>query len=231
MIDQDKLVRLAAVRNFIALPPATIPSGYVNALRTVMKEYQLSLLANADHPNTQMAFAGLALSFKNIPASKAAIEEALSLDPQLSDAWIMMARLNTALKRPDLVQKNMTDALQKLPNSPTILHFFGNYLTSQRQFDTAKTYLEKAIELSKGDRVIRSDYAAALSQMGQYDQAIVILSQLVEEKKEVGVLFLLANAQLRSNDRVAARKSVLKLLSIDPSFQVTDDLKALFSKD
>lgn len=228
--DDSKLVRLAAVRSFMNLPPNAIPKKYVQAIRSAMGEYQSSLLANADHPNTQMALAGLALSFQNTPASKAAIKEALALDPQLTDGWIMLAQINMAEKRPDLVNETMEKALDELSNSSEILHFFGNYLASQRQFDKAQGLYKKAISISDENRIIKSDYAAILSQMGKNDQAIEILNLLIEEEKNPRFMFLLSNAQLQSGDRDGARKTVLKLLSIDPSFPIPNDLIALFSE-
>jgi len=138
-------------------------------------------------------------------------------------AWIMLA-----LKRPDLINENMEDALGVLSNSSELRHFFGNYPASQRHYDKAQKFFMKAISISEEHRIIRSDYAVSLRQMSNNDQAIEIFLQLVDEEQNSRFLFLLFNVQLQSSDREGARKTVLKFLSIDPSFSIFDELSALF---
>ncbi len=61
-----------------------------------MREYQQALTAKADFPETQMAIAGTALTFRNFAAAESAFAEAVHMDPQLAGAWQMIARLRAA---------------------------------------------------------------------------------------------------------------------------------------
>ena len=52
-----------------------------------MREYQRSLVAKADFPESQMVIAGTALVLRNLLAAEHAFAEAVTLDPQLTRAW------------------------------------------------------------------------------------------------------------------------------------------------
>ena len=59
-------------------------------------DYRQSLQAKADFPETQMAIAGTALTFREFRAADRAFNEAVGMDPQLVGAWMMIARLRAA---------------------------------------------------------------------------------------------------------------------------------------
>jgi cytochrome c-type biogenesis protein CcmH/NrfG len=62
-----------------------------------MREWQATLLAKADFPETQMAIGGVALALRNPAAGTRAFREAVVMDPQLVEGWIMIARISAAL--------------------------------------------------------------------------------------------------------------------------------------
>jgi tetratricopeptide (TPR) repeat protein len=226
--DDVKAVRIVAARGFVNLPPQSLSVQNRANLGKALREMQMSLVANADHPNTQMALAGLALSFRNIQAANAAIKEALVLDPQLTDAWIMKARLEISQKRPDLVEQTMIQATKKLPNSPIIHHFFGNYLASQKRFPEALKSIEKAVSLAINDRTIYIDYARITGQSGDHLKVLKLAEELlVTKNNDVDVLFLKANAALNMNKQKTARATVIKLLMLEPAYPITEDMRTL----
>jgi cytochrome c-type biogenesis protein CcmH/NrfG len=59
-------------------------------------EFQRSLAANADFPETQLAIAGTALVFKDLSVADRAFSEAVRMDAQQINAWIMIARIRAA---------------------------------------------------------------------------------------------------------------------------------------
>jgi len=223
--DKIRAVRIAAARSLITISPTHFTPDQRELFSGAFIEFQESLLASADHPSTQMGLAGLALSFRNINAAKAAIGEALIIDPQLSDAWIMRAKLETAERRPDLVEKTMKDAQAALPDSFVIFQYFGNYLASQRQYDRAISNLEKAVLLSDDDPFILTDYAAVLSQAGEYPKALTVLEDLLGKQPDnVTVLFLKANAQLELGETEQSKKTVKQLLAINPDYPLPQSM-------
>jgi predicted CXXCH cytochrome family protein len=223
--DKTRTVRIAAARSLITVSPAVFTPAQRQLFSTAFIDYQKFLLAGADHPSTQMGLAGLALSFRNIPAAMAAINEALAIDPQMSDAWIMKANIENAQRRPDLVEQTMKDAKAALPNSSVIHQYFGNYLASQRQYDLAITSLEKAVALSDSDPAVLTDYAAVLGQSGKYSETLIVLDTLLDKQPDnVTALFLKANAHLEMGQKGLSRKTVQRLLAINPDFPLPEAL-------
>ncbi len=223
--DKSKIVRITAARSLISTPSTFFTSDQRELFSGAFIAFQKSLLAGADHPSTQMGLAGLALSFRNIRAAKAAIQEAINIDPQLSDAWIMKARVETAEKRPDLVEQTMKAAKKALPNSTVIFQFFGNYLAGQRQYDRAISSLEKAAALSGNDPTVLTDYAAVLGQARKYQEALDVLNTLlIEQPDNVTVLFLKANAQLELGQTEPSKQTVKRLLAINPDFPLPESM-------
>jgi len=52
--DKSPLVRITAARSFVNLPPQSLSTQKPTALGKALRKMQKSLVANADHPNTQM---------------------------------------------------------------------------------------------------------------------------------------------------------------------------------
>lgn len=223
--DNTRAVRIAAAKSLITLPPASFTSTQRELLSVAFTEYQTFLLAGTDHPSTQMGLAGLALSLRNIRAAMAAIHEALAIDPQLTDAWIMKANIENVQRRPDLVEITMEDAKAALPNSSVIHQYFGNYLASQRQFDRAINSLKKAVSLSQDNPKVLTDYAAVLGQSGKYPESIMVLDTLLDKQPDnVTALFLKANAHLEIGQKEQSSKTVQKLLAINPDYPLPSAL-------
>lgn len=95
--DPVRTVRIAAARAFLALRIAHMPERQTKALNRAMTEWQRAIHANADFPEMQMVMAGIGLTTRNMPAALTAFGEAVEMDPQLVQAWVMIARIHTAL--------------------------------------------------------------------------------------------------------------------------------------
>jgi hypothetical protein len=95
--DAVRAVRIAAARELVDTIPAALPHRAGQHLGTAMREWQASLHAKADFPETQMAIGGVALALRNVAAGNQAFREAVAMDPQLVEGWIMIARISTAV--------------------------------------------------------------------------------------------------------------------------------------
>lgn len=108
-------VRIEAAKAFLDVRPRALPQKWRAALRQAMHEYQQSLQAKADYPETQMAIGGVALTLRNLPAASQAFARATEQDPQLVDAWLMRARIQAAQGHETEVRALLLKALAANP--------------------------------------------------------------------------------------------------------------------
>lgn len=94
--DPAKAVRIAAARQLLTLPPGPSSAHASPAARTASREWQQSLAAKSDFPETHMSLGGTALAMRNPRAAASAFEEVTRLDPQLVEAWIFLVRIHLA---------------------------------------------------------------------------------------------------------------------------------------
>ena len=120
--DETRLVRIETARVLLDAPVAQHPRTNMQALSRANREFQASLLATADFPETQMALGGVALTLRNFSAAEAAFLEAARLDPQLVTAWITAARLQSALGKVDLARATLSDGVAANPSNLDILN-------------------------------------------------------------------------------------------------------------
>lgn len=121
--DPATSVRFAAARQMLDAPVAQFPRDVEVKLTAAMKEWQASLTTRADYPETQLAIAGTALVTRNFPAAVAAFREAVTLDPQLVDAWVMLVRIPAALGDIDAARSALDEALAVNPDDPRLQAF------------------------------------------------------------------------------------------------------------
>jgi predicted CXXCH cytochrome family protein len=118
--DQTKLVRIAAARALIGVPRSLIKRSVGPALQAASTEWQKSLMAKADFPESHMAIGGSALALRNPRAALQAFGEAVRQDPQLIDAWIMLARIRLLLRDRDGARDVLKKGLVKNPENQFI---------------------------------------------------------------------------------------------------------------
>ncbi len=118
--DARRSVRIAAAHGLLDVLAARSSPMLASAAHRALGEYQRSLAAKADFPETQLAIAGTALVFKNYRAAEAAFVEAARLDPQRADAWAMIARLRAALGDVQGAVQALGDGLAANPNDPNL---------------------------------------------------------------------------------------------------------------
>ena len=84
-------------------------------MQSAMREYQSSLMAKSDFPETQLTIAGTALVQRKFPAAEQAFAEAVRMDPQLVDGWVMLARIRAAEGRLSAAEEALRGALAANP--------------------------------------------------------------------------------------------------------------------
>lgn len=115
--DPVRSVRMAAAREFLNMNIARLPPRLSADLGTAMGEWQQSLLARADFPEAQIVLAGVGLTSRNMMAALAAFTEAVTLDPQMEQAWTMIIRIHAALGNDDAALAAAEEAVTSNPDS------------------------------------------------------------------------------------------------------------------
>lgn len=118
--DPVRTVRIEVARSLLDARIARLPERYSGLLSKAMDDYKASLKATADFPGTQMALAGVALTGRQFDAANAAFREAIEMDPQLEQAWIMLARIQAAFGRTDEAISILEKATRLNPGSISI---------------------------------------------------------------------------------------------------------------
>ena len=115
-------VRLAAARALLDVQLPSLPGPHVDGMAVAMNDWQGSLSNRLDFPETHLQIAGIALATRRFPDAMRAFREAVSLDPQQVDAWVMIARIAHATSAGDSATRAvLTEALQANPGDLTLL--------------------------------------------------------------------------------------------------------------
>ncbi|WP_420412196.1 multiheme c-type cytochrome [Roseibium sp.] len=119
--DPRKAVRIEAARQLLGLQGIRLPETAVANAQRASKEWQSSLAAKADFPETHMAIGGASLTMRNWQAAIAAFKEVTILDPQLVQAWVFIVRLQLGLQDFASAQTTLQKALSANPGTPELL--------------------------------------------------------------------------------------------------------------
>lgn len=117
LADPVRSVRMNAAREFLTLSSLVESPDLQTALSAAMRDWQASLMAKADYPETQLTIAGVAMTTRRPSVALKAFEEAVALDPQREEAWIMIVRLNAALGNDAAARQALETASGLLPDS------------------------------------------------------------------------------------------------------------------
>jgi len=118
--DPARTVRIAAARMMLGAPVAHLPGRMARDLSAAMAEWQAALGSRLDFPETHLALGGTALSMRSAAAARAAFREAVILDPQAVDAWVMLARIAAATEGEAATRAVLGEALARNPGNPVL---------------------------------------------------------------------------------------------------------------
>lgn len=113
-------VRIDTARALIDLSPQGLTASQGALLRAALGEWQRSLATRLDFPETHLVLGGLALQQRNLAAANAAFREAVALDPQRSEAWVMLVRLAAASQGAAAARTVLDEALRAVPDTPEL---------------------------------------------------------------------------------------------------------------
>ena len=119
--DPVRTVRISAARALLGVPTDDLSSEQRNNFGAAMRDWSNALAGRLDFPETQLQLAGMALTMRAIPQALSAFEEVVRLDPQLSDAWIMIVRIKAATEGRTAALRALDKALEVLPDNSALL--------------------------------------------------------------------------------------------------------------
>ncbi len=177
--DPTKSVRLDAAQLLLGVPLGGLSTTDRTAARNASADYQRSLFSRADYPETQMQIAGLAMVLRDFGTAQQALRTAVTMDPQLADAWLTLARIQSALRQPRQALKTLEQAALKVPDNAAVLFQLGALYSQSRQHDRAIAPLEKSLELAGASPALLDMLAVNHLASGNLEKARAHANELV----------------------------------------------------
>lgn len=179
--DPVKTVRLEAARLMIGIPLDGLSSEEKAAAHREIGMYQRSLFSRADFPETQMQIAGLAMVLRDFGTAQQALRTAVTMDPQLADAWLTLARIHVALHQPERARKTLEQAARNIPDNATVQFQLGALYSLARDHDRAIAALEKSLNLAGPSPALLDMLAVNHLASGNLEKARAHANELVSK--------------------------------------------------
>jgi predicted CXXCH cytochrome family protein len=110
--DPLRAVRIAAAKAMLGADAAA--AGAATA------EWRAAMMSRADFPETHLQIGGAALGLRNLELAEAAFREAVALDPQLVDGWVMIARIRAVAGDAAGARAALAEGLAVNPGQPVL---------------------------------------------------------------------------------------------------------------
>jgi tetratricopeptide (TPR) repeat protein len=228
--DSIKLVRLMAANSLTAVPREMVPAGSLELLNTVLKEYNASLMINADHPSTFLNFGNLYLNTGNYAKAEASFKEAIELEPGLVGPYINLADLYRRLDRDDEGEEVLKSALERYPDLAPVNYALGLLKVRQGKQDEALIYLKNAAFQDPKDPQFSYVYAIGLNSRGNPMEALSFLRSALEKHPyDRNILYSLATISMENGNYADALTYAQKLVGNYPLDARYQELMTLLS--
>lgn len=221
--DSVKLVRLMAANSLTAVPRNLIPSGSNEVLNETLKEYNASLMINADHPSTHLNFGNLYLNTGDLEKAEASYREAIELEPGLVGPYINLADLYRRMERDEEGEKVLKNALEKYPDLAAIHYALGLLKVRQAEHEEALEYLANAANYDPNDPHYSYVYAIGLNSQQQPEEALKVLKEAVKKHPyDRNILYSLSTISSENGymeDALMYAEKLVENYPQDPNYQ------------
>ena len=146
--DDSKQVRMAVASALSSMDPAQLSDSDLSQWRTLLKEYEASLLLQQDTPSGQVALGVFYAARGAHQKAQGFYRKALQQAPELLIASLNLADLHRELQREDQVMAVLNQALTHAPEAAALHHTRGLSLVRQKQYKNAEPALAKAAALA-----------------------------------------------------------------------------------
>ncbi len=226
LLDDDiKTVRMEVAAALAGVPPEQLSPEEAAALRALFDEYESTLVMDADMPGVQLQLGIYHLERGDRQRAEKAYREALHINPQLIPAYLNLADLLRGSGNDDDAREVLQEALAVDPQNGPVLHSLGLLETRSGRPGPALDYLGQAAELETGGTRHRFVYAIALHDLGQPEEAIAQLKQLLRSAPHSEeTLLALSNYHAELGQREQARGYAKTLVAIAPGNRAYQEL-------
>lgn len=168
-------------------------------------------------PGIDLALGRLYLTANDNEKALQVLRRLIEYQPEVTEAYVLMARAETALGRPEAAVKALEEASE---TNPRVLSPLAElYEGQQRWADAARAY-ERLVQAAPGNTDAKVRWASALLQGERkegFEQARTILREVTgAAPNNARALFLLSTAERRMSDFAAAESAARKLMALTP---------------
>ena len=123
-----------------------------------------------------------------VQRAKQALNRALQLNPNLSDAYSALALIQFLAERDwQAAEQSLKKAIELNPNNADAYLRYGYFLTANGKFDDALTKLENALQLNPLSPIVQTDIGLVHLCARRYGTAIEQLEKVVAENPDVSL--------------------------------------------
>jgi tetratricopeptide (TPR) repeat protein len=174
--------------------------------------------AMPDEPASWRMLGYVASIMKKYPVAITALRKAVALDTADASGWFELGSVLERNHETERAVKAFRKVLALHPGDPATLNYLGYMWAEQgKNLDTAKVYLETALENAPNNGAFLDSYAWVYYQLGDYDSAFTYLQKAMERIYDDPVLFHhLGDILVKRNDLIGAVNAYRTSLEMGP---------------
>jgi TolB-like protein/class 3 adenylate cyclase/Tfp pilus assembly protein PilF len=176
----DAYLRAIALDNAAALDTTKKVAGLYAAAVRLDPQFALAW-ARLAVARSQLYFNGMDLETNSGAAVKEAADRAISLQPELGEAWLAQGVYRYRVLRDfHSALQSYEEALRRLPNSAFVLEQMAHLERRLGQFDVAQKHYQAAAKLDPRDIGVLLNLADSLRSVRRCDEAQTVLDRVLE---------------------------------------------------
>jgi predicted CXXCH cytochrome family protein len=221
--DPVRAVRLEAARVLAPVPPETLPPPRRDRLEQALAEFDRSMGAIADRPESLATLANFRRDRGEDAAAEATYRKTIGIHPAFAPAYANLADLYRSRNQDGKAEEVLLQGLKVAPGNGDLHHALGLLRVRQKRYAEAVETLGRAAELNPDNARYGYVHALSLQQTGDAGRALAVLKEThARHPHDRSVLFALATMSRESGDLAAAigyAKNLTELAPRDPQAQ------------
>jgi predicted CXXCH cytochrome family protein len=226
--DPLRSVRQTAAIEIAGAGAVALPAADDVKFRAALQEYLDSRLANADTPEGHMAIGGMALSRRKWDDAETAFLTATEMDPQLTQAWLVLAQIREARGDAAGTEAALTAAVAAAPDDIELMLARAGFEARRQRTDDAIAWYKRALarDEKRPDAWLGMGIAALYGQKPELALDYAARAEALDPRNpEAPVVQAMAHALL--GQRAEARAAADRARAIAPGLQLPPELESL----
>jgi len=228
LADPVRAVRQVAATELAGGEGAGMSEADHAKLNKAVAEYLDSRKANGDMPESHMAQAGLALSMRNWALAEAEFNQAATMDPQLESAWLMLARLRSALGDEAGAALYLGKGLGYLPRSIGLAFERANFESRSGNYKKAIDWYRRIVAIDAGNIDAWLAMADAALRAQETTVALDATDHVLSTQPDnVNALVLASIAHLILGETEKAKETARRARQLAPKLQLPPEIEKI----